>query len=40
VVTIRSLLESAIERGLVDEVGARELLKGLVGDLEGRGSGS
>ena len=39
-ITIRSLLESAIERGLVDEVGARELLKGLVGELEGRGSGS
>ena len=35
VVIIRSLLESAIERGLVDEPGARELLEGLVGELEG-----
>ena len=33
VVTIRSLLESAIERGLVDEAGARELLEGLVGEM-------
>ncbi|MBC8263794.1 MAG: hypothetical protein H8E47_06690, partial [Anaerolineales bacterium] len=33
VVTIRSLLESAIERGLVDEAEARELLEGLVGEL-------
>ena len=33
VVTIRSLLESAIERGLVDQAGARELLKELVMEL-------
>ena len=33
VVTIRSLLDSAIERGLVDEAEARELLEGLVGEL-------
>lgn len=33
VVTIRSLLESAIERGLVDEAGAREVLEGLVGEM-------
>jgi len=33
VVTIRSLLESAIARGLVDEEGARELLEGLVEEL-------
>ena len=32
-VTIRSLLESAIERGLVDERGARELLRTLAGEL-------
>jgi hypothetical protein len=33
VVTIRSLLESAIERGLVDEAGAQKLLEGLVGEV-------
>ncbi len=38
VVTIRSLLESAIEQGLVDETGARELLEGLVGKLAGDGT--
>jgi hypothetical protein len=32
-VTIRSLLQSAVKRGLVDEAGARELLEGLVGEL-------
>ena len=32
-VTIRSLLESAIERGLVDRAGARALLEGVVGEL-------
>jgi hypothetical protein len=34
-ITIRSLLDSAIERGLVDDAGARELLEGLVGELMG-----
>ena len=33
-VTIGSLLESAIERGLVDRAGARALLEELVGELE------
>jgi len=33
VITIRSLLESAVERGVVDEVGVRELLEGLVQEL-------
>lgn len=40
VAAIRSLLESAIERGLVDEVGTRELLEELVGELGTRGSGN
>ena len=40
VVAIRSLLESAIERGLVGETGARELLEGLVGELKKSGSGN
>jgi hypothetical protein len=35
VVTIRSLLESAIERGLVDETGARELLDKLAREMAG-----
>ena len=39
-VTIRSLLESAIERELVNRAGARELLKRLVGELGGHGSGN
>jgi hypothetical protein len=39
-VTIRSLLESAIERRLVDEAGVRELLEGLVGELGKRGAGN
>jgi hypothetical protein len=34
VVTVRSLLESAIERGLVDRAGARTLLDGLIGEIE------
>lgn len=33
VVTVRSLLESVIERELVDEGGARELLRTLAGEL-------
>jgi hypothetical protein len=33
VVTVRSLLESAIEQGMVDEGGAKELLKTLAGEL-------
>jgi len=33
VVTIRSLLESAVARGLVDEAGVKELLEGLVEEL-------
>jgi len=32
-VTIRSLLESTVERGLVDRDGARELLEGLMEEL-------
>jgi len=39
-VTIRSLLDSAIERGLVDEAGARELLEGLVKGLGRSESGN
>jgi hypothetical protein len=38
VVTIRSLLESAIARGLVDQAGVRELLKGLIGQLGQHGT--
>ena len=37
-VQCRSLLESAIERGLVDAAGARELLEELVGELERDGT--
>jgi hypothetical protein len=33
VVTVGSLLEGAIERGVVDEVGVRELLEGLAREL-------
>jgi hypothetical protein len=33
VATVRSLLESAIERGLVDEGGARDLLDKLAGEM-------
>jgi hypothetical protein len=40
VVTIRSLLESAVERGLVDRNGIRKLLEGLVEELSQRGAGN
>jgi hypothetical protein len=38
VVTVRSLLESAIERGMVDRAQARALLEGLVGEIEDENS--
>jgi hypothetical protein len=40
VVTIRSLLESAVERGLVDRNGIRKLLEGLVEELNQRAAGN